>query len=172
MLHKNLKLIIALAIAGWGIFQFIEEAIGNGIALILLAGVVLFFYFKNEILLLAFLQIRKENFDGGIKWLSKVKKPKSTLIKSQEAYYYFLQGLIATKSNNLSKVERYFKTALNLGLKMRHNIAMAKVNLAGVAMQKRRKREATTLLNEAKKIDKYGLLKEQIGMMKQQMKRF
>jgi len=38
-------------------------------------------------------------------------------------------------------------------------------------MAKRNKREATRLLNEAKKLDKKGLLKEQIRMMKQQLKR-
>jgi hypothetical protein len=43
--------------------------------------------------------------------------------------------------------------------------------LAGVAMHKRRKREATTLLNEAKKLDKHGMLNDQIKMMKQQMKK-
>ena len=172
MLHKNLKLVIVISVFALAIFQFIEEEIGNGIALLLLSGIILFFYFKNEFLLLAFLQIRRENFQGGTKWLSKVKNPTSTLIKSQQAYYYFLHGLMATKSNNLIKIEKNFKKALALGLKMRHNIALAKINLAGVAMQRRRKREATTLINEAKKIDKYGILKQQIAMMKQQMKRF
>ncbi len=48
---------------------------------------------------------------------------------------------------------------------------MAKLNLAGIAMTKRRKREAQILLTEAKKLDKHGMLKEQITMMKQQMKK-
>jgi hypothetical protein len=38
-------------------------------------------------------------------------------------------------------------------------------------MQKRRKREATMLLNEAKKLDKNNMLTEQIRMMQQQMKK-
>jgi hypothetical protein len=38
-------------------------------------------------------------------------------------------------------------------------------------MQKRRKREATTLLAEAKKLDKHGMLTDQVKMMQQQMKR-
>lgn len=49
--------------------------------------------------------------------------------------------------------------------------AIAKLNLAGVAMTRRRKLEATNLLNEAKKLDKQGLLKDQIKMMKDQMKK-
>lgn len=35
-------------------------------------------------------------------------------------------------------------------------------------MSRRRKLEATNLLNEAKKLDKQGMLKEQITMMKDQ----
>ena len=54
---------------------------------------------------------------------------------------------------------------------MNHDLAMAKLQLAGVAMTKRRKREATNLIAEAKKLDKHGMLKEQIQMLKQQMKK-
>jgi len=63
------------------------------------------------------------------------------------------------------------KRALKLGLSMDHDLAMAKLSLAGISMQKRRKREATNLLQEAKKLDKRGMLKEQIKMMQQQMKK-
>lgn len=170
MFSKYIKLVIALAISVWAVFQFVDENIMNGIMLLLLAGVFVFFYYKNEFLLLAFLQIRKQNFPGAEKWLAYIKNPTSALIKSQEAYYYFLQGLMVTQTS-MTKAEKLFKKALSLGLKMDHNIAMAKLNLAGVAMHKRRKREATTLMNEAKKLDKHGMLKEQIQMMKQQMKK-
>jgi hypothetical protein len=44
------------------------------------------------------------------------------------------------------------------------------IKSAGVAMSRRRKLEATALLNEAKKLDKQNMLKEQITMMKDQMK--
>ena len=61
--------------------------------------------------------------------------------------------------------------AIALGLSMDMDLAVAKLNLAGVAMTRRRKLEATTLLNEAKKLDKQGMLKDQIVMMKEQMKK-
>ena len=50
-------------------------------------------------------------------------------------------------------------------------MAMAKLNLAGIAMSKNRKIEAEKLLAEAKRLDKQGMLKEQITMMKAQMKK-
>jgi len=64
-----------------------------------------------------------------------------------------------------------FAKALDLGLSMDHDKAMAKLQLAGIALTKRRKREATTLIAEAKKLDKHGMLADQIKMVKQQMKK-
>jgi len=56
-------------------------------------------------------------------------------------------------------------------LSMDMDLAVAKLNLAGIAMSRRRKMEATALLNEAKKLDKQNMLKDQITMMKEQMKK-
>jgi len=170
MFNKNIKLIIALAIIAWAVYEFTEKHIGNGISLILLAGIFIFFYFKNEILLLAFLRLRKQDFPGAQKWLSYIKNPSGALITKQEGYFNFLHGILISQTN-LTQAEKYFKKALKLGLAMSHDVAMAKLQLAGVAMTKRRKREATNLIAEAKKLDKHGVLVEQIKMMKQQMKK-
>jgi hypothetical protein len=51
------------------------------------------------------------------------------------------------------------------------DMAMTKLNLAGIAMSKNRKREAEALLSEAKKLDKQNMMEDQIKMMKDQMKR-
>ncbi len=170
MFNKYIKLVVAVAIVAWAVFEFTEKHIGNGISLILLAGVFVFFYFKNELLLLAFLRLRKQDFPGAQKWLNYIKNPSGALIKKQEGYFNFLHGLLVSQTN-LTQAEKYFKKALKLGLSMSHDIAMAKLQLAGVAMTKRRKREATNLIAEAKKLDKHGVLNEQIKMMKQQMKK-
>ena len=73
--------------------------------------------------------------------------------------------------SNMNEAEKYFKRAIDLGLSMNADLAMAKLNLAGIAMTKNRKREAEMLLAEAKKLDKHNMLDEQIKMMKQQMKK-
>ena len=170
MFHKYLKLVLAAGVSALAVLQFIDENIGNGILLILLAGIFVFLYFKNEILLLAFLQMRKQNMEGTSKWLDKIKKPEMALITSQQAYFYYLQAILLAQKN-MSQSEKLFKKALAIGLSMDHDIAMAKLNLAGIAMSRRRKREASILLNEAKKLDKHGMLAEQIKMMKDQMKK-
>ncbi|MET1259761.1 MAG: DUF2892 domain-containing protein [Flavobacteriaceae bacterium] len=170
MFNKNFKLILAGLIIAYAVYQFIEGYIGNGIFLILLSGIFIFLYFRNEIILLAFLRMRKQDMEGTQKWLSKIKNPEAALITKQQGYYNYLHGIIYSQKN-LTQAEKYFKKALKLGLNMDYDVAMAKLSLAGIAMQKRRKREATTLLNEAKKLDKNNMLTEQIKMMQQQMKR-
>ena len=170
MFNKYIKLVIAGAIFIWAVFQFVEGNIMNGISLILLAGIFVLFYFKNEFILLAFLQLRKQNFAGASKWLSYIKNPSSALVKKQEGYYNFLQGIMVSQTN-ITQAEKYFKKAISLGLNMGHDLAMAKLQLAEIAMSKRRKREATMLMNEAKKLDTQNVLAEQIKMLKQQLKK-
>jgi|TARA_B100001175_G_C19333706_1_gene553835 tetratricopeptide (TPR) repeat protein len=170
MYPKYIKLILAVLTLSYSIFQFYENNIGNGIALIFLMIIFVFLYFKNEIILLAFLRLRKQDFNGTEKWLNKIKNPESALTKKQVGYYNYLKGIISSQTN-LTLAEKYFKKAISLGLSMNHDLAMAKLSLAGILIQKRRKREATTLLNEAKKIDTQKMLSDQIKMMQQQMKK-
>lgn len=170
MFNKNIKLVLAGLVLAAAVWQFIEGYIGNGIMLILLAGIFVFLYFKNEIILLAFLRLRKQDFPGAKKWLDKIKNPEAALTKKQQGYYWYLHGLMVSQTN-MTQAEKHFKKAIKLGLSMDHDLAMAKLNLAGIAMTKRRKREATNLLAEAKKLDKHGMLTDQIRMMKQQMKK-
>lgn len=170
MFHKNIKLVIAFLIIVYAGYQFYEGYIMNGISLILLSLVFIFFYFRNEIILLAFLRMRKQDLEGTERWLKKIKNPESSLTQKQQGYYNYLHGIIYSQ-RNLTQAEKFFRKALKLGLNMDYDVAMAKLSLAGIAMQKRRKREATVLLQEAKKLDKNNMLTEQIRMMQQQMKR-
>lgn len=170
MFHKNIKLLLAGLIIVTAIWQMIESNIGNGIFLILLSAIPIFLYFKNEFILLAFLKLRKQDFPGAQKWLAYIKKPESALVRKQQGYFNYLHGIMLSQTN-LIQAEKFFKKAIELGLTMDMDLAVCKLNLAGVAMTRRRKLEATNLLNEAKKLDKQGMLKEQITMMKEQMKK-
>ena len=170
MFPKILKLIIAVALICFSVYEFYENYIGNGIFLLLLSAFLILIYFKNEIIFLAFLRLRKQDFKGTEKWLNKIKNPESALVQKQQGYFYYLHGIIQSQ-NNLTIAEKYFKKAIQFGLSMNHDLAMAKMSLAGILMQKRRKREASSLLTEAKKLDKHNMLTEQMKMMQQQMKK-
>jgi len=170
MYNKNIKLIIVVLILAYAVYQFVEGFIGNGIMFVLLASIFVFLYFKNEFILLAFLRLRKQDFPGANKWLNKISNPSSALTKKQQGYFNYLKGIMLSQTN-MNEAEKHFKTALNFGLSMDHDMAMLKLNLAGIAFSKRRKKEAMKLLSEAQKLDKRGMLNDQIKMMKQQMKK-
>ena len=169
MFPKFIKIVLAVLSLGYAVYQFTEEFIGNGIALIFLSGMFIFWYYKNEVLILAFLRRRKQDFKGTEKWLNRINNPEAALTTKQVGYFNFIKGVITSQSN-LTQAEKYFRKAIALGLNMKHDMAMAKLSLAGIAMQKK-KREATALLKEAKKLDKQGMMGEQIRMMQQQLKR-
>lgn len=141
---------------GWGIL---------GILITIVAWVTVFF---NENMLIAQWYFRKQDIPNAEKWLNKIKNYESQLINAQHGYYHLLLGLIESQRAPMQS-EKFFKKALSLGLHMDHNVALAKLSLAGVMMAKRNKREAEKLLQEAKKADKNKLLADQIKMMKDQM---
>ena len=170
MFNKFIKLILTFVLLTYSIYQFIENYIGNGIFFIFLSLIFILLYFKNEIIFLAFLRLRKQDFEGTKKWLSRIKNPESSLVKKQQGYFYYLHGILNSQTN-LTIAEKNFKKAINLGLSFNHDLAMAKMSLAGISMQKRRKREAVMLLAEAKKLDTQGMLSGQMKLMQQQLKK-
>lgn len=170
MFPKVIKLVLAVASIAYAVYQFIENYIGNGIFFIFLSGMFILLYFKNEIIFLAFLRLRKQDFQGTQKWLNRIQNPEQNLVTKQQGYFHYLHGVIESQTN-LTKAEKSFRKALSLGLSMNTDLAMAKLSLAGILMQKRRKREATALLSEAKKADTHNVLSQQIKMMQQQMKK-
>lgn len=170
MFNKNLKLVLTALILIVAVWQFTEGNIGNGIFLVLLSLIFVFLYFKNEMILLAFLKLRKQDFDGANKYLDMIKDPHTALVPKQEGYYNYLKGIMLSQTN-LTQAEKYLKKAVSFGLNMDQDLAMAKLTLAGIAMSKNKKVEATALLKEAQKLDKQGMLKEQITMMKANLKK-
>ncbi|MFV0238339.1 MAG: DUF2892 domain-containing protein [Flavobacteriales bacterium] len=173
-MNKYIKIILAVFILTGGIYCFVDREIGWGIFWILLAVIPVFLFFKNEFLLLTFYHLQKQNMGSAEKWLGYIKNPSSQLIKGQEAYFYYMKGLLIAQKQEkgtLKESETLLKKALSMGLKQNHDIAAAKLNLAMASMAKGRKREAENLLQEAKKHDTSGMLIDQIKLMREQMKR-
>jgi hypothetical protein len=139
-----------------------------GVLVFFIGALVLLTFFLNENMLIAQFHMRKENMDKAQAALLKINDYEKELHKTQQGYYNLLMGLVESRTAPL-KSEKYFKKALSLGMKMSHNVALAKLSLAGISMAKRNKREAEMYLKEASKADKNKLLAEQIKMMKAQM---
>lgn len=168
MINKNIKIVVIVALLATAIWQFTENNIGNGIFLLLLMLIIVLIYFKNEMLIMTLFKFRKQDMEGAKKILDKIN-PDTALIKNQQGYYYYLSGIIDAQ-NNLNQAEKHFRKAIDLGLNQKEDLAVAKLQLAGISMSKNRPAEAQKLMAEAKQHDTKGMLKEQIGMMEAQMK--
>jgi hypothetical protein len=163
-----LRLIIACVVLGAGVTLCGFGFWGWGILVFFIGALILLTFFLNENMLIAQFYLRKENTEKSEQWLLKITNYEKQLYKGQFGYYNLLMGLIESRKAPL-KSEKYFKKALSLGMKMSHNIALAKLSLAGISMAKRNKREAQMYLQEAAKADTNKMLAEQIKMMKGQM---
>ena len=168
IMSNIVRLIIACMVAGAGVTLCGFGFWGWGILVFLLGGIILLTFFFNENMLIAQFYLRKDNMVKSEEWLGKITDYEKQLNKSQHGYYNLLIGLLESRKAPM-KSEKYFKKALSLGMKMSHNIALAKLSLAGIAMAKRNKREAQMYLQEATKEDKNKLLADQIKMMKGQL---
>lgn len=169
MYNREIKIFLSIAILAFSVYLFTEGEIGYGIVVLLLMGLVVLSIFRDERILRAFYYLRKNDMAKAGVVLSKIKHPEK-LIRTQEAYYNYLNGLVLSQTQ-MNKAEKYFKRALSIGLRSDTDKAVAKLNLAGLAMSRRRKREATSLLTEVKKLDKHNMLDDQVKMIKQQLKR-
>ncbi len=170
MIHKNIKLLLIALILAVATWQFTDGHIGNGIMLTLVASLIILIYFKNEFILAATFKLKKHDMDGAKAILERIKNPEGALTKKQHGYFNFLKGQFEYQESPL-KAEKFLRKAIELGLNFDHDMAAAKMFLAGIAASKNRKIEANNLLSDAKLLDKHGMLTDQIKMMKQQMKR-
>ncbi len=163
-----IRLIAGFLLLGGAIALFVFGFWPWGILAVILSLIVLVTFFFNENMLIAQWFLRKDNMPKAEKFLKRITNYESQLIKVQHGYYNLLIGLIESRRAPMQS-EKYFKKSLVLGLHMDHNIALAKLSLAGIAMAKRNKREATMYIAEAKKADKNKLLADQIKQMKDQL---
>ncbi len=140
-----------------------------GIIFLLISLLIIFFIFKNEFLLMAFFKIQNKDIPGMKKYLTCIQNPHKQLTKYQIPYYYFLYGILYSESD-IYKSEKYMQKSLDMGLRLKHNIAIAKLNLAIASIYKGNNKKANLLLLEAEKIDIYGILHNQIKIIKTKIK--
>ncbi|WP_185858563.1 hypothetical protein [Blattabacterium cuenoti] len=169
-MSKSYKITLFFLILLSSTFFFFHENYLCGCLLVLFSFIPIFFIFKNEFLLLAFFKIRKKDMKGLKKYLKYIRNPETQLTKNQIAYYYFLNGILYSEED-IFQSENYMQKALDFGLKFKQNIAIAKLNLAIASLSKGDKKKAEFLLLEAKKTDIFGLLHDQIQIIKIQMKK-
>ncbi|MCC6599384.1 MAG: DUF2892 domain-containing protein [Crocinitomicaceae bacterium] len=151
---------LAMVAIVYNVYLFATGHWISGIFFLLATAICVVLFFRSIRLILTFLQLRQQKMEGAKKWLDRINP--DHLWKGQRGYYYFLMGSVDIQKNSLSQSEKFFRSALSHGLKMDHDKAAVYLNLAIISANKRKKREAIHLLNEAKKYDSKGYLKNDI----------
>lgn len=165
--------IIRCALMGLSLYAtvmlFYEGYWGWGITMILPLAIIGFSFFRNENMILALNQMRLGNTEKAKKYINRISAPQF-LPKKQHAYVLFLKAVLRTQELGFAKSEQLLRKALQMGLRTGQDNAVARLHLAGICAQTGRKKEALTLLAEAKKMDDSGMMKEQIAQMQRQLK--
>jgi tetratricopeptide (TPR) repeat protein len=169
MIGFIIRVLVALAALGFNVYLFATGYWGWGITFIFVTALIILSFFRNEHVIIALYNMRLGKQDKAWKALNKIKQPQY-LIKKQHAYVLYLKGMLGLQNDmGFAQSEQFIRKALQLGLRMKQDQAVAKMQLAGICMQTGRKQEAKNLITEAKKLDTNGLLKEQLDTMKKQL---
>jgi tetratricopeptide (TPR) repeat protein len=111
-------------------------------------------------MIVVFYHLQRQNLDKAKVWLNKINP--NHLWKAQKGYYHFLLASTEMQNQSLAQSEKNLRTALQYGLKQDHDKAAVYLNMAVIAANKRKKREAMIHLQEAKKLDTKGYLKREL----------
>jgi tetratricopeptide (TPR) repeat protein len=151
---------IALLSLVYTIYLFATGHWVSGIFMLLFTAILVLIVLRSIRLILAFFNLRQQKNDKAKTWLSRINP--NHLWQNQKGYYYFLMGSTDIDKRNLNESEKYLREALKQGLRMDQDKAVANLNLSVININKRKKREAMHFLNEAKKLDAKGMMKNEI----------
>lgn len=168
MIGFILRIFIALGAIGLNTYLFYSGSWGWGISMLLITALIILSFFRNPTMILALNQMRVGNTDKAYMYINRIKNPEF-LPRKQHAYVIFLQAIMGAQNLGPAQSEQKLRKALALGLRTPEDNAMARMHLAGVCAQSGRRKEAMSLLSEAKKLDKSGMMKDQIKTMQQQL---
>jgi hypothetical protein len=163
---RIIKITLAAASFGYMVYLFATGYWGQGIGMFFVTAILVLLSLRSIRLVLAFFQLRQQKMDKAKMWLSRIKE--NHLWANQRGYYHFLLGSIEGQKN-MAAAERHLREALKLGLRYDHDKAMANLNMSALMAGKRKKREAMHYINEAKRCDSKGLMKNEIKMLTKQI---
>ena len=124
-------------------------------------GLIVWGYFKNGTVYLAFQQLKKENYQKAEQLLLKIYKP-DLLKRSQKSYYHFTKGFIELDKQNLDAAYENLNSALSLGLRTQNDTSIVTLNLASLELERKNLDEALNFLNRTKKLNYKPELKAEI----------
>lgn len=168
MIKFLIRCIVAASSLSYVVYLFGAGHWGWAICMIFVSAIIGLSFFRNERMIMGLNQMRLGNTDKAKEHINKITAPQF-LPKKQHAYVLFLQAVLNSQEIGFAKSEQLLRKALGMGLRTDQDNAVARMHLAGICAQTNRRSEAVSLLAEAKKLDKSGMMREQINQMQKQM---
>ena len=170
MIAFIIRIVLAVVATGFNVYLFATGHWGWGITFLFVTALIILSFFRNENVLLALNQMRVGNTDKAKKYIDRISNPEF-LPKRQHAYVLFLKAVMGGQELGFANSEKLLRKAMDLGLRTGEDNAVARMHLAGICAQTGRKNEAVALLAEAKKLDKNGMMRDQIKTMQSQLQK-
>lgn len=168
MINFIIRCIVAASSLFYTAYLFATGHWGWAICMIFVTAIIGLSFFRNERMIMGLNQMRLGNTDKAKMHINKISAPQF-LPRKQYAYVLFLQAVLNSQEIGFAKSEQLLRKALQMGLRTAQDNAVARMHLAGICAQTNRRQEAVSLLAEAKKLDKSGMMKEQIAQMQKQL---
>ena len=167
MLIRIFKILVAAASVAYTVLLYTQGSWGAAIGMTLLSIVLVLANLRSVRLVFAFANLRMQRMEEAVKWLNRIQT--SHLWPGQRGYYHFLLGSV-TMQNNLNEAESHLRKSLSLGLKQDHDKAAVKLNLAVCMSAKQDRKKAMVMIQEAKRLDTKGMLKNDIKQVEAMIK--
>ena len=168
MIAFIIRIVLALVATGFNVYLFATGHWGWGITFLFVTALIILSFFRNENVLLALNQMRVGNTDKAKKYIDRITNAEY-LPKRHQAYVLFLKAVMGGQELGFANSEKLLRSAMDLGLITGEDNAVARMHLDGICAQTGRKNEAVALLAEAKKLDKNGMMRDQIKTMQSQL---
>ncbi len=168
MIGFFIRCLLALTSLIFNVLLFVNGSWGWGISLIFVTAIIILSFFRNEQMILALNQMRIGNNEKAKKYINRITAPQF-MPRRQHAYVLYLKAVMNAQDLGFANSELLLRKALALGLRTAEDNAVSRMHLSSICAQTGRKAEAVSLLAEAKKLDKSGMMKDQIKMMQQQL---
>ncbi len=128
-------------------------------------------FFLNGTVFLALRKLGANDFEAAERMLRKTKYPQY-LAKTQKAYFYLAAGLIEARKNNFQIAAPHLEEALSIGLRTKHDRAIASLNLAGIYFNIGNRDKSAHYLAETKNNDPTPALQPRVEELEAALGRF
>ena len=121
------------------ILAYFYYSVGSNLSVaLMLTGValVVWGYFKNGTIYLAFRKLKKEDYEGAERSLNQTKYPE-LLKNGQKGYFHFIKGFIESNRNDYNKSLNHFREALKFGLRTDNDQAIVRLSIAEIEIERK-----------------------------------